>query len=136
MKHVFVRPARKEDVEKIIEWSLNTKNNLFDPDTVGYPSALTVAAFNKDKVILFAPSQRPFFLEALAVNPEAEELEVAAALKEITQFYVSQAYIQGISEIYMPCADEATAEFAKRQQYEEMPFRLFRIKVTKLEPGE
>jgi hypothetical protein len=130
MRHTFVRPAGESDTKQFIDWSMKTKNNLFDPTV---KLALVACAYNQDRVVLYAPVQRPMFMEALAINPEASELEVAAALKAVIQFLVSQAHITGASEVYFYCADERTAEYAKRQLFEEVPFRLFRIKLSDLE---
>lgn len=133
-KHVFCRPIRQSDAEQFFKWSDETKNNLYDPTAAAHPTSLTVAAYNEDKVILYAPAQSPFVLEALSVNPSATPLEIATALKEVTQFFVSQCYVQGKGELMFVCADQTTAEYAKRQAYEELPYRLFRIRINDLEP--
>lgn len=134
-RHIWVRPARSEDGQKFVEWSLKTKNNLFDPEAALGPSGLTVCAYGKAGPILYAPTQSPIFMEALAINPDAEPTEVAVALKEVVHFLVSQCHIRGINEIYFMCADDSTAEFAKRQAFEEIPHRLFRLKIKDLERG-
>jgi len=100
---------------------------------VKYPSTLVFTAFNSKGPIVFAPIQRPLMIDALAVNPQADGPDIVTALKEITQAAVKQAYDVGAGEIYFLCKDESTIEIAKRQGYEEMPWKLFRMKLSNLE---
>jgi hypothetical protein len=134
-EHIFVRPARPADAPAFTKWSLETKQNLFDPDVVRYPSTVVWMAFNKKGPVAFLPIQRPLLLDALAINPDADAAEVGTALKELTQNAVTQAHALGAGEIYFLCKDESTMEFAKRHAYEEMPWKLFRIKLKNLEPA-
>lgn len=133
MRHIFVRPARAAEAQRFLEWSVATPNNLFDKDVASYPSTKTLCAYNKQGPVLYVPRQQVFFLESLAINPEASEIDIAAALKEITQNVVSEAHEKGVGEIYFLCRDEATLEFAKRQCFEELPWRLCRIRLKDLE---
>jgi hypothetical protein len=130
---IFVRPARPEDSTLFTQWELSTRNNLFDPDAIKYPTSFTLAAYNKERIILFSPSQTPIMLEAIAVNPQASVLEIAEALKAIVQFLVPVAQSKGIGEIYFMTKDEAMIKFAEKR-FEEMPWRTFRLKVNQLEP--
>lgn len=132
---IFVRPARPADAPAFTKWSLNTKDNLFDPDVAMYPTTVVWTAFNKKGPVAFMPVQRPLMLESLAINPQAGRLDVATALKELAQNAVTQAHAQGAGEIYFVCKDESTIEFAKRLAYKEMPYRIFRIKLKDLEAG-
>lgn len=129
---MFVRPARPEDVENFITWSMNTKDNLFDPDTTNYPSTAVLCAFNEHGPIVYCPIQHPFFMEHLAIKPGASPIDVAVALKAITDAVVTQAYLKGVGEIYFLCKDESTINFAKTI-YEELPWKIFRLKLKNLE---
>ena len=131
--HIFVRPAREEDREQFIQWSLKTENNLLDPDVIKYPSTLVWCAFDENGPIVYVPVQQPLFMESLAINPEASPALVAMALKELTQNLVTQAYLRGSGELYFLCRDEATIKFAKKQAWKEQPWRVFKIKVKDLE---
>lgn len=135
-RHVFVRPVRKTDVSQFVEWSRDTKNNLFDPEVVNYPSTLVRVAYNCLHSIVFVPVQRPMMLEALAINPEATEMEVAAGLKELTQDAVSKAHDLGAGEIYFLCRDEVTSAFAEKHGYEKINVPVYRIKLSDLEKPE
>jgi hypothetical protein len=132
-EHIFVRPVRNTDTAMFLDWSINTKDNLFDPDVAKYPTTTVFTAFNRSGPIVFAPVQRPLMIDALAINPHADAFDVGVALKEITQAVVTQAYIENRGEIYFLCKEDSTIEIAKRHAYEEMPWRLFRIKVSELE---
>jgi len=133
VKHIFVRPIRPDEAGKFIQWSKDTANNLFDPDSALYPTSQTWCAYSEDGPICYMPVQHPFFQEALAFSPTASASEKASALKELTHNLVTQAHVRGVGEIYFFCADESTSEYAKRQGYEEVPHRLFRLKLKTLE---
>lgn len=132
-KHVFVRPVRQGDLEAFVQWSHDTKDNLFDPDVVLYPSTFVLAAFDEDGVIAYAPVQQPLMLEALAIRPGASATQVAVALKELTQAVVTATYTKQSGEIYFLCKDDSTIGFALRNGYEELPWRVLRIKTKDLE---
>lgn len=134
MKHIFCRVAKTEEVPLFIEYETSTANNLFDPSVVGYKTTTTWVAFDKTGPIVFCPVQRPFFMEALGIKPGLSEIDTAVALKEITQALVTQAHLEDRGEIYFLCSDESTIEYAKRQCFEEMPWKVLRIKLSDLEP--
>ena len=133
MKHIFVRPAKAGEGEKVVKWSLSTPNNLFDPDVVTYPSTYTYCAFEGDNPLLYAAVQQPQMIEALAINPDADKIHVATALKELTQAVVTKAFEKGSGEIYFLCADDSTSKFARDQLFEEMPWKVYRLKLKDLE---
>lgn len=131
--HVFVRPARIEDKELFVNWTIGTKYNLFDSKVITYPSTYIRCAFNKKGPIIFLPVQRPLMMEALAINPDADKIDVAVALKELTQDTVSQAYANGSGEIYFLCQEESTEKFAEHNGFERLPYSVFRMKLSDLE---
>ncbi len=132
MNEIFVRPAVPEDAQKFTSWLASTPNNLYDPDVPKYPSSFTLAAATKDKVIMYLPIQHPIMLESLAINPEATRLETGLALKELTKAAFFQAVVRKCGEMYFVCRDEATAEFAVRHGYEELPWKLYRRKISEI----
>lgn len=131
--HVFVRPARPNDREQFVNWTLSTKDNLFDSGVVTYPSTYVRCAFNKSGPIAFIPIQRPLMMEALAINPDADKIDVAAALKELTQDTVTHAYQLGAGEVYFLCSEPTTEAFAERNGFERLPYSVFRMKLSDLE---
>lgn len=133
MKHLFVRPARGGDSVQFLDWSRQTAGNLFDPDVAKYPSTMVLAAYDQSGPVLYAPVQQPFFMDALAIKPGSDPLTTALALKEVTHFLITQAHIKGVGEIYFMCNEPTTIEYAKRQGFEEMPWKLLRVKLSNLE---
>lgn len=133
MRHIIVKPAKPEDAKEFTDFSLNTPNNLFDPDTITYPTTFVFKAFDNTGSIAYVPIQQPFFMESLAINPNADKLKVSSALKELTQATITQAYIKGVGEIYFVCNDPSTQEFAKSQAFVEMPWKVYRLKLKDLE---
>lgn len=131
---VFIRPARKEEGPQFFEWSKNVPG--FDPEIAYHPNTVTLAAFNKSKVIAYMPVQAPFFLETLALNPEATNIEAATAMAEFVKYLVSQCIFRGVPEIYFLGTDQLTDTFAVKHVFEEMPYKLYRVKVSDLEPNK
>jgi hypothetical protein len=136
MKHIFVRPARQNEAEQFLEWSVaNKDHSSFDPEIARQPGTFVLAAYNCDKVVAYIPVHRPFMLESLAPNPEASDFEVASALREFTQFLVSQCHIKNdVGHIYFLGNADDTNKFASNHVYEELPWRVYRARVSDLEP--
>jgi len=132
-RHIFVRPIRPEDTKKFIDWSLETPNNGFDPEVPKYPSTITLCAYDKDGPLAFMPVQQPFMMDSVASRPGVSKGQIALALKEFTQALVTQAHIKGVGEIYFLATEEGTNKMAENQLFEELPYKVFRVKVKELE---
>ena len=133
MKHFFVRPTVPADAERFYQWSAGTTGNLFDPDVMTYSTSFCLAAYDKNGVGMYLPVQQPFFMDSLAYRPGLGAVDAAVALKELTKALITQAHIKGVGEIYFVCRDDATTEYALRQGFEEMPYRICRMKIKNLE---
>lgn len=131
-QQAFVRPARKGEGETFLEWSKLVPG--FDWEIAYQPGTFTLASFNKSKIISYTPVQQPFVIETVAHNPAATDLEVAQGMGEVVKFLVAQCYIKGVAEIYFLASDKDTAEFAANKIFEELPYKVFRVKVSDLEP--
>ena len=134
MKHIFVRQTRPEDAEAFVQYETGTPNNLFDSDAASYRTSFSLCAYDKRGPLVFVPVQQPFFMESLGIRPGLGEIDTAVALKELTQALVTQAHFSGVGEIYFLCKDESTIDYAKRQGFEELPWRMCRVKLKDLEP--
>jgi N-acetylglutamate synthase-like GNAT family acetyltransferase len=134
MLPVFVRAARKEDREKFAEWAAKTPKNELDLDVVGYKSTSFRCAYNRDKIICFLPVQRALHMESLARNPDASDTEVAAALLALLQDTMRSAEEEGVGEIYFMGTEETVPKLAARRGFEELPYRIFRLKLKNSEP--
>lgn len=132
MKHIFVRPARPEDREKFAEWTVDTKDNLADSDVLKYGDTSVWCAYDENGPIVFVPVQRPRMMEALAIKPGADPVDVAVALKELTQNLVTQCHIDGTGELYFLCKEESTKRFAEKQLFEKLEWSCYRLKVNDL----
>lgn len=116
-----------------LDWSLENPNNGFDPEVPKYPSTVTWCAYDKDGPLAFLPIQQPLMLESLAVRPGATKLQIASALKELTQATVTQAHIKGAGEIYYLGTDDDTDVLATNQIFEQLPYKVFRVRIKNLE---
>lgn len=132
-KHIFIRPVRPADGDKFTAWTAGTKDNLFDVDPIAYRGTVIWCAYDETGPIVYAPVQKPAMMEALAINPEANPVDVAIALKELVQNIVTQCHIEGTGEIYFLCKEETTQRFAEKQAFERLPWNVYRIKVANLE---
>ena len=121
MRHVFVRLAREADREKLAQWSVSTKKNLCDSAVLSYANTLVYCAYDSKGPIVYVPVQKPAMMEALAINPEADPVDVAVALKELTQAIVTQCHMDGTGETYFFCTEETTQKYAERQAFTKLP---------------
>lgn len=103
---------------------LSDRNNL-DAAIFSYPATETLKASN-GKPLVYMPIQKTFFLESLAINPEATAMETAAALKALFQVVEFEALSQGHGELYFLCTDEETCAFAEHQGLEKVNLTLYR----------
>lgn len=130
--HLFVRPAKPEDSEQFTEWSRNTAKNEFDPHVAAYPSTITWCVYDRHGPLAFMPMQVPLMMESIATRPGASKLEIAAAMKELTQEFVTQAHIRGSGEIYFLGSEEGTDNMASNQIFEKLPFTVYRLRIKDL----
>lgn len=136
MNGIFVRPARAEDNVNFVKWSLETKNNLFDPRIGLSPGTRTFCAYDKSGPIVFAPVQTPMFVEAIGLNPDVSKSKATLALDALLQFLVTQAHATGTAEIYFYSDEPSLQNIAEKSGFEEVPYKLYRLKVKDTEPSE
>lgn len=129
---IFVRPAKQSEAGLFLEWAKNQPE--WDAFIGLHPGTFTLCAFNKEKIVAFLPVQQPFMYETFAPNPEATDLELAAAMKEFTQFLVSQAHLKNVAELYFLGSDIGTNDLATNHLFEKLPFSIYRVRVSDLEP--
>jgi hypothetical protein len=133
-RHTLVRPVRPEDRELFIKWTTdNIEKNSADPKVITYPTTFVLCAYDDKGPLVFLPVQQPLFLESLAIRPGATPTEVAGALRDLIKACVMQAYLKGSGEIYFISDEESIQRMAKNQIFEQMPFNLYRVKLSDLE---
>ena len=115
------------------DWATENKANEFDPQVALFSSSTTWCAYDKDGPVAFQTIQRPLMLESLAPRPGAARLQIASALRELTQNAITQASLSGAGEIYFLGSSEETNEFATNNIFEEVPMKIFRVKLKDLE---
>jgi hypothetical protein len=131
----FVRPARAEDRDKFIEWAKgkNLDPNVLKPEFNSY----ILCAFNKKGIIAFLPIQSPQFvsvqmLEALISNPDASDLEIASALRELIKHAITIGYLKECGEIYFIGDHPETNKIAERI-FEKIEYPVYRLSLKNLE---
>lgn len=131
-KPIFVRGAKPEETQLFFDWAKENARGEFDPEVARFKSSITWCAYDKDGPLAFQTVQRPLMLESLAPRPGATNLQIASALRELTQNAVSQASIIGAGEIYFLGSSDDTNKFATNNIFEEVPMKVFRLKLKDL----
>src|ERR1035441_723698 len=108
MKRTYVRPVRNDEGQLYFSWAKENPVNEFDPAVALFPSSTTWCAYDSDGPVAYQTLQRPIMLESLAPRPGATKIEIASALKELTQNAITVAHSQGAGEIYFLGSDEDT----------------------------
>ncbi len=136
MKHIWVRPATQDDLPKLQNWITENPRNEFDPDVFTYPETTVLCAHHGEPV-LYLPIQIAAILESLAPNPDASPLELAEALKNLLVTVGCLAKSRGIHELYFLSTDPAVDKIALNHGFEELPYKVLRIKLDKVhEPND
>jgi hypothetical protein len=129
MKNIWIDKLKPQDAEESTRYLCGTDNNLLDPAVLTYPATEVLKAYNSEKNILYLPLQFTYILESLGLNPEASPGEVASGLRALMQVIAFEAKCRGMGELYFGCKDEKTIAFAEHHGFEEVPFRMFRLKL-------
>ena len=132
-KPIFVRAVRAEEGKIFLDWVRENPTNEFDPEVALFPSSSTWCAFDRDGPLAYQTLQRPFMMESLAMRPGASDLQTASALRELTQNAVTMAIGNGVGEIYFLGSSEDTSKFATNHIFEEVPMKIFRVKMKDLQ---
>ena len=132
---IFVRPARPEDAEQFTNWY--SKSDSFDPVAALSPNAYTLCAFTENKVLGYLPISAPAFtttqfLEALAMNPEATDLEIAGAMREFVKHAITIGYMKNCNLIYFVGDHPETNKIAERI-FTKVEYPVYELRLTDLE---
>jgi hypothetical protein len=132
--HVFVRPAKPEDRELFIKWTMsNLARNAAEPEILAYPTTFVLCAYDSSGPLAFLPVQQPLLLDSLAFHPDADSGRVAIALRELVKACVTQAHLKGSGEIYFISDEASIQRFAQHQIFTQMPVNVYRVKLSDLE---
>lgn len=130
---MMVLPAVSADLPQYSDWTVaNAANSLFDPRVLEYPNTAVLKAF-KGKPVGYIPVQTVAVLESFAPDPAASDYERAEALRELVKAAALLGWGVGIREIHFIVSDEATAQLALKRGFEEIPQKVLRLKLNRLE---
>jgi len=131
-RHIYVRLIQENEGQQFLDWSLENSKGEFDPQVPLFQSSRTWCAYDKDGPLVFQTIQRPLMLESLATRPGATKEQVALAMKELTQNAITNAHTSGAGEIYYLSSDADTDKMAANQIFEEVPMKVYRVKLKDL----
>lgn len=131
-RHVFVRQILPEESDMFIGWARENAKGNFDPQVALFPTSRTWCAYDKDGPLVYQTVQQPLMLESLAPRPGATREQIAVAMKELTQNAITQAHLGGSGEIYFVGSDAGTDALATNQIFEEVPGKMYRLKIKEL----
>jgi hypothetical protein len=117
---VIVGDMNNPVVQQAARWFEGlAKESHLDPDVFRYPKTTLIQAYDKGsgKPLLYVPVHDVFMIESLGPNPDASDGEIAAALAQVVKSIHWEAYKQGLGEIYFPCTNDRTAEFASNHNF-------------------
>lgn len=134
-RHIYVRSIKPEESQMFFDWAKENPHGEFDPGVALYPSSTTWCAYDKDGPVVFQTLQRPLMLETLAPRPGASKEQIAVAMKELTQNAITQAHGVGVGEIYFLGSEEGTNELAQNQIFEELNYKVYRVRLKDLTCG-
>lgn len=137
MRQYTARMATTEDAPRLAAWlHENRDKNHYDPTIFGYDSTRVIAVDRDGETVGYLPYQLTIMTDALAPKPGRTLPEIARFLKEAIHAVVRIARQSRIGEVYFLCApeDTATAEFARKHGYEEIPFKVFRLRPQNMVP--
>ena len=132
---IWIRPAGEADIPKLEAWLTATEDNLFDKDILLYKSKIFFECAYNSRPIMYMPVQNVLFLDSIARNPEATELEMAKALELLVKCVIHTAQMEQYNETMFFCSDPRIMSFAERHGFEELMhdekrgLKLFRLKV-------
>lgn len=131
MKEHKLRFMSKDDQPRFLEFFNATPENLCDPDILSYPSLRVLCAYDDQSgAEAFLPQQDVTMLESLAVKPGLSPLDAAKAFKDLVKASEVVASSKGHKEMYFVCKDENVIGMAKRHGFEELPWKVCRMKLT------
>jgi hypothetical protein len=126
---ITIRQAEPKDAQQFLEFVTSTPNNLFDPDTVNYPSLQTLAVEKDGETISYVPFHPVIVVESLAHKPGVTPREHVLGLLQVDAVLAEIAKKYGIAEVWYECADQRFVKFAKRHGYKAVKTTVLRKKV-------
>jgi hypothetical protein len=130
-KNMHVRKINPHSMieTKAAELALQDKPGL-DPLIFTYPATtILVAEDGTDKV--FMPVQTCYIMETLGYKEGISNLSLAAAMKQFVSVLVWESGKSGFGELLFLGNNEETNKFAENNDFEELPYKCYRLKVPR-----
>jgi hypothetical protein len=119
-----------QDIQQC-EDALRGKDGL-DPDVLAYP-ATTILVAEDGQNSAYMPIQTCYVMETLGFKDGTPDLALASAMKQFVSILVWEARKNGIGEILFLGNNEQTNAFALNNSFEEVPYKVFRLKTARAE---
>lgn len=97
---MIIRPAEPEDSGRMVEWSVSTPSNGFDPDIASYPHLYTIAIEDEHGPLMYVPTHPVLVVESVACRPDITAKGYIKALLDAKAVTEGMALQNGIREIY------------------------------------
>lgn len=109
---IKVEIMKLDDLPQMAEWmsALSSRNHV-DTSIFAYRATDVLKASNGQPLI-YMPRQRVMMLESLAINPDAQQSDVALALRALIQVSEYEGRVAGHGEMYFLCSDPETKRYA------------------------
>lgn len=134
MNRVYVRPIEPGEADIFYSWAVeNEDKSKFDPATPLYKSSTTWCAYDSTGPLAYQTIQRPIMLESLAPRPGLSPIQISSLLKELTKNAITFAHTTGAGEVYFLGTDDDTDQFASNKIFEQLPYKIYRVKLANLE---
>lgn len=117
----------KEPVEECLK--ANSARNAFDRDVLDYPLTTTLAAHSNGTTYGYMPVNPVIMLESIGLTNGHTPQEQANAVMELTKAAATLAHVNGYRELMFLASDETTANGAKLMGFEELPYKVLRMKL-------
>jgi hypothetical protein len=138
---IFIRPSLPRDSEKFTEWY--SKSPSFDPDVIRFPDTYTLCAYKPStdrqdyKIVGFMPIQTLSFnssqiLDSLVMNPEATDLEIVEAMKELVKQAIFLGHLKNCNEVYFIGDHPNTNRIAERI-FKKVEYPVYRLDLKDME---
>ncbi len=138
---IFVRPAQEKDSKDFSEWY--SKSPSFDPGVIRFPETITLCAYKPDsskqtsKIIGYMPVQALSFsssqvLDSLVMNPEATDLEIAEAMRELVKQVIFLGYLKDCDCIYF-VGDHTESNKIAERIFTKVEYPVYRLNLKDLE---
>lgn len=100
MKQLQLRYARPDEGEQILGWLKGNPQNFFNPRILKYPTLRMLCSYDESGPVAYVPVHTVLMMESVALNPEASEMNVAQALRDLVKGSQLIADAGGMREIY------------------------------------